>query len=207
MFSRAEDYPAPASRPNISFGDLRKDLFRRDFTINALASKSLACNKSDIVDFYDGLSDINKKTLRVIHEKSFSDDPIRVIRGVRFKFRFGFDFDGDTNNLIKATILDRTLSLVTLGRRYFEFQKIFAESFVREIILELVTLGVFNQFMGISDDFDSDRFCNEVLKEDIITEITCLKALLIIMNEEQKLKYLAELPISKKMKLTLRDLV
>lgn len=88
--SRQERYPGPVVLPEVSFAPLKADLFRRDFTINAMAAPLSGGGVGDIVDPYGGLGDLRAKTLRVLHEASFRDDPTRVFRAARFLSRFGF---------------------------------------------------------------------------------------------------------------------
>ena len=76
--------------------DLKKDVLRRDFTINALAKSTLT---GEIVDYTNGLKDIEDKILRVLHDNSFIDDPTRIVRGLKFAVRFGFELDKHTKKL------------------------------------------------------------------------------------------------------------
>lgn len=96
--TRYEEYPQAGHLPRVvDIGcSLERDVKRRDFTINALA-KSL--KTGEIVDFTGGLKDIKTKTLRVLHDKSFIDDPTRIIRGLKFSVRFGFELDLHTREL------------------------------------------------------------------------------------------------------------
>lgn len=93
--TRKEHYPRPGHLPEIiSIGcSLEDDLGRRDFTIN-----SIACNTLDekIVDPFKGKQDINNKKIKVLHEKSFIDDPTRIIRALKFIVRFDFELDKET---------------------------------------------------------------------------------------------------------------
>lgn len=76
--------------------ELKRDVLRRDFTINALA-KSTKTN--EIVDYTSGLEDIKHKVLRILHDGSFIDDPTRIVRGLKFSVRFGFELDIHTKKL------------------------------------------------------------------------------------------------------------
>ena len=96
--TREEDYPQKGHLPvvkNIGCG-LKDDLKRRDFTINAMAKNTLT---GEITDFYNGMKDLKNKKLRVLHDKSFIDDPTRILRGLKFSVRFGFELDSDTYKL------------------------------------------------------------------------------------------------------------
>ena len=88
--ARLEYYKYPAALPTVELSSIKMDLFRRDFTINAMA---LRLNKGQfgcLVDFFGGQSDIQRKTIRIIHALSFVEDPTRIIRAVRFEQRYGF---------------------------------------------------------------------------------------------------------------------
>ncbi|MDX6770212.1 MAG: hypothetical protein SF051_11825 [Elusimicrobiota bacterium] len=89
--TRAESYPAPAALPEVTAVGvpIEQDLFRRDFTVNALAAR-LDDGSCEVVDAYGGLADLKAKTVRVLHPRSFEDDPTRVLRAARFLARFRF---------------------------------------------------------------------------------------------------------------------
>ena len=75
---------------------LKEDVLRRDFTVNALAK---SVTTGEIIDYTGGLEDLKHKTLRVLHDESFIDDPTRIIRGLKFAVRFGFELDEHTKKL------------------------------------------------------------------------------------------------------------
>lgn len=75
---------------------LKEDVMRRDFTINTLAK---SVSTGEIIDYTGGLEDIKTKTLRVLHDRSFIDDPTRILRGLKFSIRFGFELDEHTKKL------------------------------------------------------------------------------------------------------------
>lgn len=89
--TRAETYASPAALPDVTAVGvpIEQDLFRRDFTVNALAAR-LDDGSLEVVDAYGGLADLKAKTVRVLHPKSFEDDPTRVFRAARFIARFKF---------------------------------------------------------------------------------------------------------------------
>ena len=88
--ARTEYYARPGALPTVERSSLRQDLFRRDFTINAMA----ACIDPDcfgaIADPFGGLRDLERGVVRVLHALSFVDDPTRVLRAARFEERYGF---------------------------------------------------------------------------------------------------------------------
>lgn len=100
--ARQETYPYSGSLPCVSVSNIQNDLKRRDFTINALAIRIFPGKFSELIDFFGGYHDIKKKKIRVLHDKSFIDDPTRVLRAIRFEQRFGFRIERKTLNLIKG---------------------------------------------------------------------------------------------------------
>ncbi|MGK7909966.1 MAG: CBS domain-containing protein [Synechococcus sp.] len=88
--ARTEFYPYPAALPQVSASSIQQDLYRRDFTINALALRLNGPQAGEILDFFGGLEDLDRQTLRVLHPNSFVEDPTRTIRAVRFAVRLGF---------------------------------------------------------------------------------------------------------------------
>lgn len=114
--ARNESYESPAAYPDVQPGTIKQDLFRRDFTINAMA---ISINKKDfgkLIDFYNGYDDLKKGIIRVMHDKSFVDDPTRIFRAVRFSARFGFKIETQTKRLIKKAILAGLLGELNRGR-------------------------------------------------------------------------------------------
>ncbi len=101
--AREEYYNLPGSLPVVEKSSIKLDLYRRDFTINALAVK-LHDDFGDLLDFFGGLNDIKNKKIRVLHMLSFIDDPTRMYRAVRFAARFGFEIGEQTDRLIKYAV-------------------------------------------------------------------------------------------------------
>ena len=94
--ARKEFYPEPASLPVVYPGVLKDDLFRRDFTINALAIMISGEKTSELIDFFHGQADLKQKKIRVLHPLSFIDDPTRILRAIRFEQRYAFAIEPDT---------------------------------------------------------------------------------------------------------------
>ena len=96
--TRSEIYPRAGHLPVVDkIGcSLKEDVLRRDFTVNALAK---SVKSGEIVDYVGGLDDLKRGILRVLHDKSFVDDPTRIIRGLKFAVRFCFVLDKKTRQL------------------------------------------------------------------------------------------------------------
>ena len=108
--ARTESYPYPAANPIVAASSIRQDLYRRDFTINAMAlrltvDRSTPTPQTEILlDLYGGLADLHAQQLRVLHPNSFIDDPTRIYRGARFAARLGFHFEPQTIGYFQSAI-------------------------------------------------------------------------------------------------------
>ncbi len=96
--ARCEFYPKPAHLPVVTPGCLRDDLFRRDFTINAMA---IGLNDDKLIDYFGGQADLKNKVIRILHPLSFVDDPTRILRAIRFEQRYNFKMERKTLSLLK----------------------------------------------------------------------------------------------------------
>lgn len=121
--TREEIYERPGHLPTITkIGcSLKEDVLRRDFTINALAKNF---NSGEIIDYTGGLSDIKTKTLRVLHDKSFIEDPTRIIRALKFSVRFNFKLDEHSKKL-----QDEYLDNINYDMSYKRVKKELVETF------------------------------------------------------------------------------
>ena len=102
--ARKECYKKPAALPEVKAATIREDLFRRDFTINAMAISLNKNNFGELVDFYNGKKDLESKKIRILHDKSFIDDPTRIFRAIRFQKRLGFVIEPRTQKLMTDAI-------------------------------------------------------------------------------------------------------
>jgi tRNA nucleotidyltransferase (CCA-adding enzyme) len=108
--ARTEFYPYPAANPQVEASSIRQDLYRRDFTINALAvrltppKRGEFSRKGDLLDFFGGLLDLRSHQIRVLHANSFIEDPTRIYRAVRFAVRLGFTIEPQTEEFIRYAI-------------------------------------------------------------------------------------------------------
>lgn len=125
--ARKEHYPHPGALPVVQPGMLRDDLFRRDFTINAMAICLNRERVGQLIDDFQGLKDIKKRYIRILHSQSFIDDPTRILRAVRFEGRFLFRLELTTLMLLKEAIQQKVEKTVKLPRYFEEFKKILKE--------------------------------------------------------------------------------
>jgi len=102
--ARRERYDEPASLPRVEPGELEDDLARRDFTVNAMALRLWPPGDEQVVDPWGGREDLAKRRLRVLYDRSFFDDPTRILRGARIGARLNLEFDTRTANLAAEAI-------------------------------------------------------------------------------------------------------
>ena len=126
--ARTEYYESPAALPKVETSSIKKDLYRRDFTINTLAVKLNPKDFGLLLDFFGGQRDLREKAIRVLHNLSFVEDPTRAFRAVRFSERFGFKISKHTENLIKSTIEMNLFDKLSGPRLYEELLLSFNET-------------------------------------------------------------------------------
>jgi tRNA nucleotidyltransferase (CCA-adding enzyme) len=119
--ARTETYPQPGALPVVEPAEnLEADLGRRDFTINAMA---LPLEEQRLIDPFGGGADLGQGLLRVLHPRSFEDDPTRAIRAARYAARFDFALEAETERLLRKT----NLATVSADRRRTELERLAAE--------------------------------------------------------------------------------
>src|SRR5262249_22611747 len=101
--ARAETYPQPGALPEVRPASITEDLDRRDFTANAMALP--LAPGSELIDPHGGLEDLRAGLLRVLHDRSFVDDPTRALRAARYAARFGFELEPETRRLLEEADL------------------------------------------------------------------------------------------------------
>jgi len=138
--ARTEIYERPGALPTVKFGSIKDDLSRRDFTINAMAVDLSRDSFGRLVDFLDGISDLENGIIRVIHDLSFSDDPTRIFRAIRFEQRFGFAMDDHTEELLSEAVKSNFLNTITKQRLRNELLLILKEI---DVIPPLVRMSRF----------------------------------------------------------------
>lgn len=126
--ARTESYTEDSRKPAVENGTLEDDQKRRDFTINALAISLNEENYGDLIDPFDGLSDLKNKIIRtpLNPDVTYSDDPLRMMRAIRFAAELNFSIEEESFNAIQRNA-DR-LKIVSLERTMVEFNKIMMTS-------------------------------------------------------------------------------
>jgi len=161
--ARTEFYRSPASLPEVERSAVRQDLYRRDFTINAMAIDLSPRRFGELLDFFGGRRDLERKIVRVLHSLSFLDDPTRAIRAVRFATRLGFEIAAETRQLIRVAVREGVFASLSGERMRDELCDLLSEPRAAESLAELERLGVLQQFApGVTLDAAGRRFLAEV---------------------------------------------
>jgi len=138
---RRETYAKPAAYPRISPGTLEDDLFRRDFTINAMAVAIAPGRFGALIDPFGGARDLQARMLRVLHARSFLDDPSRILRGIRFAQRFGLQWERSTEAAVLHALAAGALGWLNRGRLEKELNRMIeGEPDPRACLLQLAAL-------------------------------------------------------------------
>ncbi len=125
--ARTEFYRTPAALPEVETSLIRQDLYRRDFTVNALAVAISGTRHGQLVDFFGGQKDLQRGEIRVLHSLSFIDDPTRAIRAVRYARRLGFAIAPDTRHLIATAVGEGVFARLSGQRLRRELEQMLAE--------------------------------------------------------------------------------
>ena len=173
--ARTETYTAPGARPEISPADLFLDMARRDFSLSALAVGLSGSELFRLYDYFDGLGDISAGLICVLHQKSFADDPARLIRAARFAGRFGFALERETAISFSVAVRDRYLSMISRERLLNEFCKALADKDPVPGLLFLDRAGLLSQidsgFLLTQDVLNGFRQFREQMSRDGFIEI------------------------------------
>jgi tRNA nucleotidyltransferase (CCA-adding enzyme) len=144
--SRFEKYSKPGGKPQVAPAFIQDDLRRRDFTINAIALSLNRGSRGLLIDPTNGLADLTARELRATHSYAFYEDPVRVLRLIRFKARFGFIIEERTQRQYENAREAELEKLIT-GRTLFEeLREIAEEPNAGEVMRELEHAGLVGIF-------------------------------------------------------------
>jgi len=210
--ARRESYSRPGALPTVEPGSIEDDLFRRDFTINAMAIDLSPDNYGQLVDFYGGLMDIKDNLIRFLHIGSFRDDATRIWRALRYEQRLGFNLEYNTQRMLKRDIA--MLKIVSSNRIRYELECIFKEEKPEKVFMRAQKLGVLGSFRPAlkGDDWLKEKFSraraitypeppsvgvyfsllfyrlNDHEQEDIISELKLTKVEAKVLRDARRMK-------------------
>lgn len=140
--ARFEYYQYPAALPVVEFGSLKMDLYRRDFTINSLTIALDPGHFGQLIDFFGSQRDLKEKTIRVLHNLSFVEDPTRILRAIRFEQRFGFRIGKQAATLIRNAVRMGLIQKMGGYRFFHEIQLILKEEDPLAALQRMAEYGV-----------------------------------------------------------------
>lgn len=170
--ARREIYDYPGAYPRVEKATVEEDLVRRDFTINTMIAEITEGNFGLLFDYFGGLRDIKEKRIRILHPVSFIEDPIRILRAVRFAGRFDFKLQKDTEILLKNAVRNSLLSYASPGRIKLELELTFNEEKVLQI------LKLMEKYSILYSIFDIEK-----LTPEIISKLQKIKDMTVIFRE------------------------
>jgi tRNA nucleotidyltransferase (CCA-adding enzyme) len=140
--ARLEYYEYPAAMPTVELSSIKLDLYRRDFTINAMAIHLNPETFGTLVDFFNCQNDLKDRQIRILHNLSFVEDPTRIFRAIRFEQRMGFKIGKHTEKLIKNAVKMELFDRF-FGQRFFnELTSILSEENPLPAINRMADLGL-----------------------------------------------------------------
>lgn len=180
--ARKESYRLESRKPIVEDGTLQEDLERRDFTINAMAVSLNPEDYGELIDPFDGVGDLKRKIIKTPLEPgvTFSDDPLRMMRAVRFAAQLTFDIDPDTFfaltenaprlQIISAErIIDEVNKIVSTPKPSYGFKLLFASKLLHEFFPEMVELQGVD---SVDDKTHKDNFYHTLQVLDNVCTMT-----------------------------------
>ncbi|MBN2186297.1 MAG: CCA tRNA nucleotidyltransferase [Dehalococcoidia bacterium] len=204
--ARSESYAKSGALPTVAPGTLNNDLSRRDFSINAMAISLAPGNYGELIDPYQGRSDLEQRLIRILHPKSFSDDATRILRAIRYEQRLQFGLETQTARLLKQDI--PRLDTISGDRIRHELELIFREKHPEHAIKRLGELRALQRlspsFKGngwIAEKFDRARCLNK--PNQLPPLYFCL--LIYQLSERENEQFIRHLNVPKKLSQALHD--
>lgn len=160
--ARSETYERPGALPTVAPASIERDLWRRDFSVNAMAlplevyakhlrhSIAESIELDQLVDPCGGYAALASRAVSILHQASFTDDPTRLFRAIRYCVRLGFEFDNETEVAFRKAVKQGALATISPRRVWNEVVTCFDESSPRETITAFVERGLFSHFRVVS---------------------------------------------------------
>ncbi len=140
--ARRERYERPGALPTVEPGTILDDMARRDFTVNAMAIGLHEERIGPLIDPHAGAADLHSRLIRVLHDASFTDDPTRIIRAVKYARRLAFGIELHTLELIFQAVRDGALAAVSMDRIVRELLLVMQEPQAGQMLADLENYGV-----------------------------------------------------------------
>ncbi|MGC9125748.1 MAG: CBS domain-containing protein, partial [Caldisericaceae bacterium] len=147
--ARREYYNEKSLIPIIEKATLQEDLKRRDFTINTLAIDLTAEQFGKLYDFFGGYTDLIKKKIRVLHSYSFTEDPSRILRAIKYFVRFNFSLSEETEMLLKNAVELGAIKSSHSQRILTELYDLLNMERAVEALIAMDRYGILKQVFGL----------------------------------------------------------
>jgi tRNA nucleotidyltransferase (CCA-adding enzyme) len=205
--ARRESYSRPGALPRVAPGSIGDDLWRRDYSVNAMA---IALNPrcfGSFMDLYGGREDLGAGLLRILHERSFIDDATRIWRGLRYEQRLGFKLERKTLRLLKQhTVM---LDTISGDRLRHELESILAEECPERVIRRAAQLDV---LASLHPKLEGNGWLRQrygrarrLTRPQAPSATLYLALLAYRLTEQQKEEFISKLRLTKPVARTLRD--
>lgn len=140
--ARKEVYPSPGALPRVRPAELEEDFVRRDFSVNAMALPLAARSEDSVLDPQGGMADLAARRLRVLHARSFVDDPTRLYRAARYAARLGFRLEPDTARLAREAVHAGAVDTLSPARIRHEIERMLDEEKSAPVAVRTAQLGL-----------------------------------------------------------------
>ncbi len=207
--ARSETYAKPGTLPSVKPSSISNDLFRRDFTINAMAIELGPSHYGELIDRYGGRDDLEHKLIRVLHEKNFTDDATRIWRGLRYEQRLDFQLEATTLKLLKRDI--SMLDTISGDRIRYELECILKEERPEKVLRRAEELGVLPKLSPtlkgngwLAEKFEQARQISYLNLPPVGLYLAILACRL---TDEEVEQFMAKLRLPKSLAQTLRDTI
>jgi tRNA nucleotidyltransferase (CCA-adding enzyme) len=205
--ARRETYQSPGTLPAVTPGTIRDDLARRDFTINALALP-LFQERPEILDPHSGVPDLSDSLVRILHPKSFIDDPTRILRAVRYEQRLGFTIEEETGARLNEALAHGYMDTVSGDRLRQELDRILQEGNPVPALKRAVHLGVLRAIHPTLGDAPGlARLGSEANKEEYYSPLVYLAALVYRLSRVEAEQVICRLNFPGRWAKTVRDTI
>ena len=144
--ARVEKYPKPGGRPKVTPATIHEDLLRRDFTMNSIALSLHPASRGLLLDPTNGHADIERGELRAFSSQAFHDDPVRMLRLIRFRVRFDFEIDERTRARYESAREAGVEQRIPPRTLFAELRGISNETRIGEILSALDSEGLLTLF-------------------------------------------------------------
>ena len=199
--ARSETYARPGALPKVTPGTLEDDLARRDFTVNTFAVK--LSEPTTLLSVPGAVNDLEGRVLRILHERSFFDDPTRIVRGTRLAGRLGFHYSGETQTALTKALAAGVYRQVSSSRLKNELLITLAETQVAPALAQLAASGALSALYGLWDTplvGRLDALKAELLKAELKVPLeSYLLALLLGLPEAEAERFVTSFSFPKKL--------